>query len=71
MSDGERQLEEALLPFVEKGETWCIQQGLHREWREAKKTLGPKKHVLGCDEYHQHCAPKCCRETCWCRKSSR
>ncbi len=23
-------------------------------------------HKLGCDENHQHAAPKCCRDDCWC-----
>lgn len=32
-------------------------------------TKGEREHVLGCDEYHQHRAPQCCRETCWCRPS--
>lgn len=27
---------------------------------------GIKKHVLDCDEYHAHVAPKCCSSDCWC-----
>lgn len=23
-------------------------------------------HKLGCDEYHAHHAPQCCRTDCWC-----
>jgi len=29
-----------------------------------------REHILGCDEYHQHKAPKCCNTKCWCRKLS-
>jgi hypothetical protein len=25
-----------------------------------------RKHVLDCDEYHRHVAPKCCSPKCWC-----
>jgi len=24
-------------------------------------------HKLGCDEYHVHQAPGCCRADCWCK----
>lgn len=27
-----------------------------------------REHVLFCDEYHQHQAPRCCSRECWCRK---
>jgi hypothetical protein len=26
-----------------------------------------RKHVLWCNEYHQHTAPRCCDPNCWCR----
>ena len=26
-----------------------------------------RSHMLGCDEYHQHLAPKCCDVLCWCQ----
>ena len=28
-------------------------------------------HVLGCDEYHQHLAPRCCASDCWCQPVAR
>lgn len=27
-------------------------------------------HTLHCDEYHEHRAPKCCADNCWCKRSS-
>lgn len=29
--------------------------------------LTERLHKLGCDEAHQHRAPKCCDSKCWCR----
>lgn len=28
--------------------------------------MSHREHKLGCDEYHQHIAPKCCSLDCWC-----
>jgi len=35
--------------------------------KESRMDTNGKQHVLGCDEYHCHHAPKCCSQTCWCQ----
>lgn len=38
------------------------------EWvvNDGEPDTEPRKHKLGCDEYHQHHAPECCETSCWC-----
>ena len=35
--------------------------------KEERMNSEGKQHILGCDEYHGHHAPKCCSRSCWCQ----
>lgn len=40
---------------------------LLRGGSELLPAAAQRVHTLCCNEYHQHQAPKCCADDCWCR----